>query len=58
MATNFSQKGLSISFKINGFEFLMNLIGKHNMENALAATAVANQLGIDLKICAECFKRI
>ncbi len=56
MATNFSQKGLSISFKINGFEFLMNLIGKHNMENALAATALANQLGIDLKICAESLK--
>jgi UDP-N-acetylmuramate--alanine ligase len=34
----------------------MNAIGKHNMENALAATAVANQLGIDLKTCSDAVK--
>ena len=36
--------------------FSLNLVGNHNMENALAATAVANQLGVDLNICAEALK--
>lgn len=51
-ATDFIQTGFHIQFKINGINFSMNAIGKHNMENALAATAVANQLGVDLEICA------
>ena len=55
-ATEFSQQGLQISFKINGIDFSMNAIGKHNMENALAATCVANQLGVDLKVCAAAIK--
>jgi len=57
IATNFEQSGLAISFKINGVDFYLNQVGKHNMENALAATAVANQLGVDLKICAEALQR-
>ncbi len=52
-ATNFLQQGLSISFKINGVHFRLNAIGKHNMENALAAVAVANQLGVNLDVCSE-----
>ncbi len=55
-ATDFVQTGFQIQFKINGVDFLMNAIGRHNMENALAATAVANQLGVDLKVCAEAIK--
>ena len=55
-ATDFSQDGFEIRFKINGVSFSMNAIGKHNMENALAATAVANQLGIDLKTCSDAVK--
>lgn len=55
-ATDFIQKGLQISFKINGINFSMNAIGKHNMENALAATSVANQLGADLELCAVAIK--
>lgn len=55
-ATNFVQKGLQISFKINGADFSLNAIGKHNMENALAATCIANQIGVDLKICSEALK--
>jgi UDP-N-acetylmuramate--alanine ligase len=55
-ATDFLQSGFKIQFKINGVEFSLNAIGKHNMENALAASAVANQLGVDLKICAEAIK--
>lgn len=52
-ATDFTQTGFQVQFKINGVEFSLHAIGRHNMENALAASAVANQLGIDLKICSE-----
>jgi UDP-N-acetylmuramate--alanine ligase len=55
-ASGFRQEGLAISFKINGVDFTLNTVGKHNMENALAATAVSCQLGIDLKICADALK--
>ena len=55
-ASGFKQQGLVISFEVNGVEFILNTVGKHNMENALAATAVANQLGVDLNICAETLK--
>ena len=55
-ATGFTQTGFQIHFKINGVYFSMNAIGRHNMENALAATCVANQIGVDLKICAEAIK--
>jgi UDP-N-acetylmuramate--alanine ligase len=55
-ATDFIQTGFQIQFQINGVDFSMNAIGRHNMENALAATAVANQLDVDLKVCAEAIK--
>ena len=52
-ATDFKQTGLITYFKINSVEFKLNQVGKHNMENALAATAVASQLGVDLTVCAQ-----
>lgn len=55
-AKGYSQQGLTISFHINGVNFMLNTVGKHNMENALAATAVANQLGVELITCAEALK--
>ena len=55
-ATGFSQHGLTIHFQINGIDFTLNTVGKHNMENALAASAVANQLGVDLSVCASALK--
>jgi UDP-N-acetylmuramate--alanine ligase len=55
--TDFKQEGLAISFKINGKAFNMNIVGRHNMENALAASAIAAQLGVDLKICADALKK-
>src|SRR5688572_29572947 len=51
-ANNFTQQGLSIQFTIHHSPFTIHTVGKHNMENALAAVAVANQLGVDLKVCA------
>ncbi|MFY7898838.1 MAG: UDP-N-acetylmuramate--L-alanine ligase [Chitinophagaceae bacterium] len=53
VASNFVQNGLQISFTINEVAFTMQAIGKHNMENALAAVAVAHQLGIDLETCSK-----
>jgi len=57
IATDFKQEGLSILFKINETDFSLNLVGRHNMENALAATAVANQLGVDLDTCSAALKK-
>ncbi len=55
-ATDFQQQGLAISFRIQGVAFELNLVGKHNMENALAATAIANDLGVGLETCAAALK--
>ncbi|MGN6294653.1 MAG: UDP-N-acetylmuramate--L-alanine ligase [Chitinophagaceae bacterium] len=56
-ATDFVQQGLTISFRINGTPFSMNLLGRHNMENALGATAVAAQIGVPLEVCAEALQK-
>lgn len=56
MATSFAQNGLEISFAVNGTPFSMQLVGKHNMENALAAAAVAGHIGIDLSVSAAALK--
>ena len=56
IASNFLQEGFSIQFTIHNSLFTMNTIGKHNMENALAAIAVANQIGVDLETCAASLK--
>jgi UDP-N-acetylmuramate--alanine ligase len=56
IATGFKQEGLSILFKINETDFNLSLVGRHNMENALAATAVANQVGVDLATCSAALK--
>lgn len=52
VSTAFRQQGLSIEFNIQQVPFKIHSVGKHNMENALAATAVANQLGVALETCA------
>lgn len=57
IADHFKQNGLEITFNINEIDFSLNQVGKHNMENALAAISVANQIGIDLEICAASLKK-
>lgn len=57
LASGFSQDGLKIAFTINDHPFAMNTVGKHNMENALAAVAVASQLGISARTCADALSR-
>lgn len=56
-ATDFLQQGLTIHFNINGVPFKLNLVGRHNMENALAAAAIAAQTGVALKTAAESLGR-
>ncbi len=51
--TKFNQKGFELSFGILGQKVKMNSIGQHSAENAAAAIAVANQIGVDLEICAK-----
>jgi UDP-N-acetylmuramate--alanine ligase len=55
-AADFVQKGLEISFTINGEPFSLQVVGKHNMENALAAVAAAGHAGVDMKTCAAALK--
>jgi UDP-N-acetylmuramate--alanine ligase len=47
-ATNFQQNGFRISFNINEQPFEMNIFGRHNMENALAAATAASLAGVSL----------
>ncbi|MEP6465537.1 MAG: Mur ligase family protein, partial [Parafilimonas sp.] len=53
---DFQQYGFEISFIVDETKFKLNALGKHNAENALAAIAAANFIGVDLKICAEALK--
>ncbi|TXF76024.1 UDP-N-acetylmuramate--L-alanine ligase [Chryseobacterium sp.] len=52
-AEKFKQEGLSLTFEILNQKFHMTSLGRHSVENAAAAVAVANQIGVDLKTCAE-----
>lgn len=52
-ATNFYQNGFHLSFEVKNQKFEMNAIGQHSVENATASIVVANQIGVDLKTCAE-----
>ena len=56
-ARDFHQEGLSISFTVNDTPFRMKLVGKHNMENALAAATVAAHVGVDLTKAAEALEQ-
>jgi UDP-N-acetylmuramate--alanine ligase len=56
IASDFKQEGLTISFRINNTGFNLNVVGRHNMENAVAAAAIANQLGVELAVAAAALK--
>ncbi|MFM8807006.1 MAG: UDP-N-acetylmuramate--L-alanine ligase [Sphingomonadales bacterium] len=51
-AQAFSQTGMTISFLVNDQPVHLQQIGQHNMENALAAMAVAHQVGVPLTVAA------
>lgn len=54
--SNFKQTGFNISFFVNSVSFNIPVIGRHNMENALAAIAVCSKVGINLKDSAKSLK--
>lgn len=56
-ATDFEQHQLTICFRINGVPFLLQQMGRHNMENALAAAAVAHQVGVPLATAAAALQQ-
>lgn len=53
LATDFRQEGFVISFRINGTAFRLQALGRHSMENALAAAAAAHQAGVPLDKASE-----
>ena len=55
-STDFAQKGMCIEFKLLEQYFELNTVGKHNMENAVAAVAVAHQIGVTLECCSNALK--
>lgn len=57
IADNFRQEGLAIQFTINQTPFHINILGRHNMENALAAVAVAGLLGVGLQTCSAALEK-
>ena len=55
-ANAFKQEGSSIQFKVDQTDFSINSPGKHNMENALAAIAVAHAIGVDFQTSSVALK--
>ncbi len=56
IAADFSQSGLQIRFRIDSVSFHLQQVGKHNMENALAAVAISSQIGVPLEVAAEALR--
>ncbi len=56
-ATGFRQNGFHISFRVNGQDFELNILGRHNMENAVAATAAAAVAGVSLADAAAALRQ-
>ncbi len=54
--SQFTQTGFHISFTYLEHRYDMNVIGKHNMENAIAAISVATMIGVDSNTCANALK--
>jgi UDP-N-acetylmuramate--alanine ligase len=52
-STDFMQIGFVSQFNINGVPFAVQAVGKHNMENVVAAVAVASKIGVPLNVAAE-----
>jgi UDP-N-acetylmuramoyl-tripeptide--D-alanyl-D-alanine ligase len=48
-ATNITNKGFELNIHEKKIKVVLKLIGKHNIENALAASACSHALGIDIK---------
>ena len=55
-ATDVICKGWSSSFKVNGVDFELNLPGRHNVMNALAAISSVHLLSVPLEVSANALK--
>jgi UDP-N-acetylmuramate--alanine ligase len=55
-ASQYQQEGFHSSFKINDVHFALQSPGRHNMENALAATTVASLIGVSMDTSAAALK--
>lgn len=53
LGINFRQQGFRIQFDVKDTAFTMNTVGRHNMENALAAIAVVCRVGVSLESASE-----
>lgn len=56
LGKDFKQNGYTIEFTCNKIEFSVSLIGKHNMENAIAAVAVCSNYGVSIENSAKALK--
>jgi UDP-N-acetylmuramate--alanine ligase len=56
-AKGFHQEEANIAFHVEGHPFLIHSPGRHNMENAMAAIAVARSLGISWHHCSDALKQ-
>ncbi|MBS1549026.1 MAG: UDP-N-acetylmuramate--alanine ligase [Bacteroidetes bacterium] len=56
-AIQFEQDGFQLQFKLKNQLFQMNAIGQYSVENATAAVAVANQIGVDMETCAKSLEK-
>jgi UDP-N-acetylmuramate--alanine ligase len=56
-AAEFQQNGFQIRFTINQIPFILNALGKHNMENAMAAATVTSLTGVPLTIAADALRQ-
>jgi len=53
VGSNYSQKGFSIHFTCKDVAFTVPVIGRHNMENTLAAIAACSSVGVLIADCAK-----
>lgn len=56
-ASGFHQEEANIVFQVDVHPFLLHAPGRHNMENAMAAIAVARSLGISWHHCSDALKQ-
>lgn len=53
----FSQNGFRIHFSVNNVPVVMNTVGRHNMENAVASIAVVNRIGVSIETAAQALEK-
>jgi len=53
---NFIQNGFHIQFEVHNQAFELRTVGRHNMENALAAIAVCAKVGVDFATASDALR--